>query len=129
MGEITNLNKANSKNESLRTTVPRSIIKQFGLTEDDQLDWNLKAEGGDLKIQVTPIKVFHGRLIELSVNGKPVLHTDDDKGVGLPIEEIISQFGFILDRSSFKQQYFNKVITITLKKENGIPKLDVKEDS
>jgi hypothetical protein len=56
MGEITNLNKATSKNESLRTTVPRSIIKQFGLTEDDQLEWNLLAEGGQLIIHVKPIK-------------------------------------------------------------------------
>jgi antitoxin component of MazEF toxin-antitoxin module len=57
MGEITNLNKATSKNESLRTTVPRSIIKQFGLTQDDQLEWNLKAEGGELIIHVKPIKI------------------------------------------------------------------------
>jgi hypothetical protein len=57
MGEITNLNRATSKNESLRTTVPRSIIKQFGLTQDDQLDWNLLAEGGQLIIHVKPIKV------------------------------------------------------------------------
>ena len=48
--------RATSKNESLRTTVPRSIIKQFGLTQDDQLEWNLKAEGGELIIQVKPIK-------------------------------------------------------------------------
>jgi hypothetical protein len=57
MGEITNLNKATTKNESLRTTVPRSIIKQFGLTENDQLEWNLKAEGGELIIHVKPLKV------------------------------------------------------------------------
>jgi len=56
MGEITNLNKATTKNESLRTTVPRSIINQFGLTEYDQLEWFLKAEGGELIIQVKPIK-------------------------------------------------------------------------
>ena len=56
MGEITNLNKATTKNESLRTTVPRSIINQFGLTEYDKLDWILKAEGGELVIQVKPIK-------------------------------------------------------------------------
>jgi hypothetical protein len=56
MGEITNLNKATSKNESLRTTVPRSIIKHFGLTENDQLEWNLKAEGGEIIIHVKPIK-------------------------------------------------------------------------
>jgi hypothetical protein len=56
MGEITNLNKATSKNESLRTTVPRSIINQFGLTEYDKLEWILKAEGSELIIQVKPIK-------------------------------------------------------------------------
>ncbi|MFB3887974.1 MAG: AbrB family transcriptional regulator [Candidatus Bathyarchaeia archaeon] len=56
MGEITNLNKATSKNESLRTTVPRSIVNQFGLTEYDKLEWILRAEGGELVIQVKPIK-------------------------------------------------------------------------
>ena len=58
MGEITNLNKATSKNESLRTTVPRSIINQFGLTEYDKLEWILKAEGSELIIQVKPIKTL-----------------------------------------------------------------------
>lgn len=56
MGEITYLNKATNKGESLRTTVPMSIVKQFGLTEDDKLDWILKAEGGELTIQVKIIK-------------------------------------------------------------------------
>jgi antitoxin component of MazEF toxin-antitoxin module len=56
MGEITNLNKATSRNESLRTTVPRSIVKQFGLTENDRLEWILKVGNGELIIQVNPIK-------------------------------------------------------------------------
>jgi hypothetical protein len=56
MGEITYLNKATTKGESLRTTVPMSIVKQFGLTEDDKLDWALKAEGGELLIVLKPIK-------------------------------------------------------------------------
>jgi hypothetical protein len=56
MGEITYLNKATTKNESLRTTVPRSIVNQFGLTEYDKLEWILKAEGGELIIQVKPLK-------------------------------------------------------------------------
>ena len=38
MGEITYLNKATNKGESLRTTVPMSIVKQFGLTENDHLE-------------------------------------------------------------------------------------------
>jgi antitoxin component of MazEF toxin-antitoxin module len=56
MGEITYLNKAASKGESLRTTVPMSIVKQFGLTEDDKLDWMIKAEDGELIIHIKPIK-------------------------------------------------------------------------
>jgi len=56
MGEITYLNKASPKTESLRTTVPASIIKQFGLTEYDMLEWILKAEGSELVIQVKPKK-------------------------------------------------------------------------
>ncbi|MGA3291326.1 MAG: AbrB family transcriptional regulator [Candidatus Bathyarchaeia archaeon] len=56
MGEITYLNKATTKNESLRTTVPRSIVQQFGLTEYDKLEWILKAEGSELIIEVKPQK-------------------------------------------------------------------------
>jgi bifunctional DNA-binding transcriptional regulator/antitoxin component of YhaV-PrlF toxin-antitoxin module len=56
MGEITYLNKASPKSESLRTTVPSSLIKQFGLTEYDKLEWILKAEGGELVIIVKPQK-------------------------------------------------------------------------
>jgi antitoxin component of MazEF toxin-antitoxin module len=56
MGELTSLNKATTKNESLRTTVPRSIIKHFGLTDEDKLEWNLKVENGEIIIHVKPIK-------------------------------------------------------------------------
>ena len=56
MGEITYLNKATNKGESLRTTVPASIIKQFGLTEYDKLEWILKADGSELVIIVKPQK-------------------------------------------------------------------------
>ena len=56
MGEITFLNKASPKTKSLRTTVPASIIHQFGLTEYDKLEWILKAEGGELIIIVKPQK-------------------------------------------------------------------------
>jgi len=44
------------KSESLRTTVPMSIVKQFGLTDDDKLDWILKVENGELAIAIKPIK-------------------------------------------------------------------------
>jgi hypothetical protein len=56
MGEITKLNKSATKSESLRTTIPFSIVKQFGLTEYDELEWVLKVESGELIIQVKPIK-------------------------------------------------------------------------
>lgn len=56
MGEITYLNKATNKGESLRTTVPMSIVKQFGLTEDDKLDWQIKVESGELTIQIKILK-------------------------------------------------------------------------
>jgi bifunctional DNA-binding transcriptional regulator/antitoxin component of YhaV-PrlF toxin-antitoxin module len=56
LGEITFLNKSATKSESLRTTVPYSIVKQFGLTEYDKLEWSLKVEGGELIIQVKPLK-------------------------------------------------------------------------
>jgi bifunctional DNA-binding transcriptional regulator/antitoxin component of YhaV-PrlF toxin-antitoxin module len=56
MGEITYLTKAASKTKSLRTTVPMSIVKQFGLTEKDKLDWILKAGEGEIIITIKPIK-------------------------------------------------------------------------
>jgi hypothetical protein len=56
LGEITKLNKQTPKSESLRTTIPFSIIKQFGLTEYDELDWSLVVEGSELIIRVKPIK-------------------------------------------------------------------------
>jgi len=33
-----------------------SIVKQFGQTEDDKLDWMIKAEDGGLMIRIKPIK-------------------------------------------------------------------------
>lgn len=56
MGEITSINKAATTNKSLRTTIPKAIVNQFGLTYKDKLEWILKAEGGELIIQVKPIK-------------------------------------------------------------------------
>lgn len=56
MGNITSINRANTKNDSLRTTIPRSIVTQFGLSYKDKLEWTLKAENNQLIIQVKPIK-------------------------------------------------------------------------
>ncbi len=57
MVETTLLNKSTSTSESLRTTIPYSIVKQFGLTDMDKLEWTMKVENGELIIQVKPIKV------------------------------------------------------------------------
>lgn len=51
----TNLVLAN-KSESLRTTVPSHIVKQFKLKQGDKLDWELIAEADSLKIIITPTK-------------------------------------------------------------------------
>lgn len=57
MVDKTNLTKAASNSPSLRTTVPASIVKQFNLTDSDELEWVLVAESeGKIGIRVTPIK-------------------------------------------------------------------------
>ncbi|MHA1580897.1 MAG: AbrB/MazE/SpoVT family DNA-binding domain-containing protein [Candidatus Baldrarchaeia archaeon] len=56
MGEITVLTKATSRSKSLRTTIPMGIVKQFNLSEGDKLNWEIKAEGGELIIVVRPLK-------------------------------------------------------------------------
>jgi len=56
-GQITTLTKANTTSESLRTTVPSGIIKQFDLHEGDKLKWKLEAiSKGNMIITVKPIK-------------------------------------------------------------------------
>jgi len=56
MGEKTTLTKAATKTTSLRTTVPKSIVNQFGLEDGDKVDWSLRAEDGQMIIVVTPFK-------------------------------------------------------------------------
>ncbi len=56
MGEITVLSKATTKSKSLRTTIPMGIVKQFNLSEGDKLNWEIRAEGGELIIVVKPLK-------------------------------------------------------------------------
>jgi len=56
MGETTQLTKATSKSDSLRTTVPAGIVKQFGMREGDAVDWNIKIKGSKLIIEIKHIK-------------------------------------------------------------------------
>ena len=55
-GQHTTLNKANKTSNSLRTTVPSSIIKQFDLIEGDSLTWKLFAKKEELLILIEPVK-------------------------------------------------------------------------
>ena len=55
MVDRTNLVIAN-KSDSLRTTVPSHIIKQFKLKAGDQLEWNLVVENNTLRIVITPLR-------------------------------------------------------------------------
>lgn len=57
MGETTSINRANTRNQSLRTTIPKSIVNQFGLSYKDKLEWIIKAENNQLVIQVKPVKM------------------------------------------------------------------------
>jgi hypothetical protein len=54
-GEVTVLTKANTRSNSLRTTIPISIIRQFGLTEGSHLRWEIKARQDSLFVIVSPI--------------------------------------------------------------------------
>ena len=59
-GQTTTLTKANNTSESLRTTVPSGIIKQFDLKEGDKLAWKLgrgEDRDGDFIIVVRPSKI------------------------------------------------------------------------
>lgn len=56
LGEVTTLSKATSGKESLRTTVPMNILKQFNLEAGDRLDWTYEARNNELIIVVRPVK-------------------------------------------------------------------------
>ena len=56
MGFKTTIAKASTIANSFRTTVPAAIMNQFDLKEGDNLDWELKAENGNLIVIVKPGK-------------------------------------------------------------------------
>lgn len=56
-GQITSLTKANKTSESLRTTVPASVIKQFDLREGDKLRWQFETnKKGEIFVKIEPIR-------------------------------------------------------------------------
>jgi len=54
--EITSVNTATTVSKSLRTTVPNSIVRQFGLKDKDRLEWELKSENDEFYIELRPFK-------------------------------------------------------------------------
>lgn len=55
-GQVTTLTRANKNSESLRTTVPASVIRQFGLKDGDQLVWKFEAgKDGIVHIRIDPM--------------------------------------------------------------------------
>ena len=53
MGEITKLTKATSKSDSLRTTVPKGIVRQLNLEEGDKIKWSITAKDNKLAITIS----------------------------------------------------------------------------
>ena len=56
MGFKTTIQKASTIANSYRTTVPAAIMNQFNLKDGEKLDWELKAENGQIIVIVKPIK-------------------------------------------------------------------------
>jgi bifunctional DNA-binding transcriptional regulator/antitoxin component of YhaV-PrlF toxin-antitoxin module len=55
-GEFTVLTKANTRSQSLRTTIPMSVVRQFGLKVGDHLRWEIQAKESKLLVVVSPVK-------------------------------------------------------------------------
>ena len=53
MGEVTAVSKASNKFDSLRTTIPMSVVKQWKLKHKDKLDWEWKVIEGQMVLVVT----------------------------------------------------------------------------
>lgn len=51
----TTLSRASNKGDSLRTTVPSFIRKQFDLSEGDRFSWKLVVDDGKIIILITPV--------------------------------------------------------------------------
>lgn len=56
LAEITVVSKATSRGNSLRTTIPASIVRLFGLKEGDKLAWRIKILDGRIVIVLEPVK-------------------------------------------------------------------------
>lgn len=62
MGEITTLTVATTGKDSLRTTVPMSIVRHFKLKAGNKLVWDFEARNNELVIMVRPLKSSSGNI-------------------------------------------------------------------
>lgn len=53
-GEVTIIASATPKSQSLRTTIPLGIVRQFGLKEKQRLNWTIRVNENKMVIEVTP---------------------------------------------------------------------------
>ena len=53
MTEFTKVVRASSGFPTLRTTIPRSIVKQFNISEGDLLSWQMTSSGNEIVAVVT----------------------------------------------------------------------------
>jgi len=53
---VTTLTKANTKSNSLRTTVPSSVRDHYGLKVGDKIDWHFDTKNDEIIVIVKPIK-------------------------------------------------------------------------
>jgi antitoxin component of MazEF toxin-antitoxin module len=56
-GEVTTLTKASNRGDSLRTTIPMSIVRQFDLKEGDKIQWEFRSNGKKIEIIVSPTRI------------------------------------------------------------------------
>ena len=55
MGEITTVTINAPGKSSLKTTIPISMVRQFGIKQGDQLDWSIIALRGELVMLVRKV--------------------------------------------------------------------------
>lgn len=48
----TKVTKANTKSDSLRTSIPKQIVQALNLTDGDSVDWRLNLINGEIIITV-----------------------------------------------------------------------------
>jgi antitoxin component of MazEF toxin-antitoxin module len=56
-GEVTILTPATTVSNSLRSTIPSAIVRQFKLSKGDKLRWRMEVANNQLIIIVEPVRI------------------------------------------------------------------------